>query len=196
MTIESIEEISKARYSVTLSDGTVWRLYGSDLRRFHLKSGELVSEALYDEITHTCITVRARKKVLALLEKMDRPEQDLRMRLLRAGYTEEQADDALSYAKQYGYIDDSRYAKNYVKSKSTTKSRKQIELELRQKGIHSRDIQDLYEEAGGEEEAIRRLICRKAPDIDSMTYEEKQKIAASLFRKGFPSELIRRELRL
>ena len=44
----------------------------------------------------------ARKKALRLLEHMDRTEKGLTDRLLRAGFSEELAEDAVSYVKDYG----------------------------------------------------------------------------------------------
>ena len=140
--------------------------------------------------------VRARKKILALLERMDRTEQDLRQRMKRAGFEEELVEDAIAYARKFGYIDDERYAINYAKMRSGSKSRRQIEAELRQKGFTGRLPEELYEDAGPEEEAIRNLIRRKTIDVENMEPEAKQKLAASLYRKGFPSELIRKELHL
>jgi len=140
--------------------------------------------------------VRARKKILALLERMDRTEQDLRQRMKRSGFEEELVEDAIAYARQFGYIDDERYARNYAKSRSGSKSHRQIEAELRRKGFTGRLPEELYEEARPEEEAIRNLIRRKTDDVENLEPEARQKLAASLYRKGFPSELIRKELHL
>ena len=133
--IERIEQEKTSGYEVELSDGTRWHLYKSDIKRYGLEVGKELSEAEQAEIHRVCVTVRARKKVLAMLERMDRTEQDLRHRLARAGYPEEAVDDAIAYAKKFGYINDERYARSYARSRSRTKSRRQIEAELYQKGI-------------------------------------------------------------
>ena len=65
----------------------------------------------------------ARKKALRLLEHMDRTEKGLTDRLLRAGFSEELAEDAVSYVKDYGYINDRRYALNYIMYRIHDKSR-------------------------------------------------------------------------
>ena len=59
-------------------------------------------------------TIEARKKALALLEIRDRTTKELRERLLRCGYSQEEAEDALRYAASFGYVDDLRYAENYI----------------------------------------------------------------------------------
>ena len=102
--VEKIETTTRTKHRVVLSDETEWLLYTSDLRRYHITVGAEISQSLREEIQHTCITVRARKRVLALLEKMDRSEADLRTRLKRSGYEMDVVDDAINYAKIYRYI--------------------------------------------------------------------------------------------
>ena len=126
---------------------------------------------------------------------MDRSEADLRTRLKRSGYDTDVVEDAINYAKKFGYINDERYASHYIQAKSGTKSRRQIEAELKQKGIH-RLPEDAFPDSEAERESVRRLIHRKTFDVDSLDQDQKQKIAASLYRKGFPSEIIRKELHM
>ena len=82
----------------------------------------------------------ARKKALRLLEHMDRTEKGLTDRLLRAGFSEELAEDAVSYVKDYGYINDRRYALNYIMYRIHDKSRQKIFQELSGKRAERRAI--------------------------------------------------------
>ena len=72
---------------------------------------------------------RAKLRALHLLTAMDRTEAQLREKL-QASYNEEVVEAAVEYVKSFGYLDDERYVKVYIESKSRTKSRKQIEQEL------------------------------------------------------------------
>ena len=81
----------------------------------------------------------ARKKALRLLEHMDRTEKGLTDRLLRAGFSEELAEDAVSYVKDYGYINDRRYALNYIMYR-----------------IHDKSRQKIFQELPGRESTVRR----------------------------------------
>ena len=78
---------------------------------------------------------RARKKAMRLLERMDRTEKGLKEKLTQAGFSGEAAEDAVSYVKEYGYINDQRYAENYIFSRIREKSRQRIFQELYQKGV-------------------------------------------------------------
>ena len=54
----------------------------------------------------------ARRKALRLLEHMDRTEKGLQERLIQGGFSEAAAEDAVAYVKDYGYVNDYRYALN------------------------------------------------------------------------------------
>lgn len=197
--VEQLLQVREKRYRAVFSDGRSLPLYAGDLRRFRLVEGAELSEAQAEEIYHTCVQVRARKKVLALLERCDQPEKELRRKLEAAGYGPDAASDAIEYAKQYGYIDDLRYAREYIRVKSQTKSRRQIEHELKQKGIPKEALAELFSDGDGdgseaEQEAIRRFLRKKLPAGREAEPQEKQKAAAALFRKGFPMGLVWREL--
>lgn len=77
---------------------------------------------------------QARRKALRLLEHMDRTERGLTDRLRQAGFSEEAAEDAVSYVREFGYINDERYAFNYIMYRIHDKSRQKIFQELQQKG--------------------------------------------------------------
>ena len=93
-----------------------------------------------------------RKKALKLLEHMDRTEKGLYDRLLRAGFSEALAADAVAYVKDYGYVNDARYATNYIMYRIHDKSRQKIFQELQQKGI---DRQTIQSEQGWQQELVR-----------------------------------------
>ena len=88
-----------------------------------------------------------RKKALKLLEHMDRTEKGLYDRLLRAGFSEALAADAVAYVKDYGYVNDARYATNYIMYRIHDKSHQKIFQELQQKGIDRQTIQSAWDEA-------------------------------------------------
>ena len=144
-----------------------------------------------DELT------RAKHRALYILERCDRTEQELRTKLSR-NYEPEIVEEAIRYVKQYDYINDKRYAVNYLKSRCQIKSRRQVEQELLYKKGISRDI---LEEASQEMEAqdesllIRRWMEKKHFSPETATQEEQRKFYQFLMRRGFQSEDILKELR-
>lgn len=129
----------------------------------------------------------SRKKAMYLLQKQDRTEFQLRDKLKQNGFGEADIEDAINYVKDFHYLDDERFAQNYIRYGSENKSRQKLKLALLQKGVSS-DIIDiaLEEEYNGNElEQIRYLLSKKSFSPENTTPEERQKIISSLYRKGF-----------
>lgn len=140
---------------------------------------------------------RAKHRALYLLERCDQTEQELRTKLSR-NYEPEIVEEAIRYVKQYGYIDDKRYAVNYLKSRCQIKSRRQVEQELLYKrGISREVLAEACEEIEPQNECllIRRWMEKKHFSPETATREEQRRFYQFLMRRGFQSEDILRELR-
>ena len=93
--------------------------------------------------------------------------------------------------KNYGYLDDERYVKVYIESKSRTKSRKQIEQDLiYKKGVSKEAVYRGFEQAQMADvvEVIQKYMQKKKIDPQTCDYEQKQKFFAYMMRKGFQIE--------
>ena len=149
-----------------------------------LDAEEKSEEEIKDEVR------RAKLRALHLLTAMDRTEAKLREKL-QASYCEEAVEEAVAYVKSYGYLDDERYVKVYIESKSRTKSRKQIEQELIfKKGVSKEAVEKGFEQAEMADvvEVIQKYMQKKRIDPKNCDYEQKQKFFAYMMRKGFQIE--------
>ena len=132
----------------------------------------------------------ARRKALRLLEHMDRTEKGLQDRLIQGGFSEAAAEDAVAYVKDYGYVNDYRYALNYILYRIHSKSRQKIFQELLQKGI-SRDVaSEAWEEASDLEEPdetrlLRTAIEKKCSPGDTLDDKAMRRLYGYLQRRGF-----------
>ncbi|MBR2276014.1 MAG: regulatory protein RecX [Lachnospiraceae bacterium] len=138
-----------------------------------------------------------------LLLKQNRTEQSLRKKLLETGYTEEEASTGIDYVKRFGYLDDRRFAASYIRSISGRYSLSVLKRKLSEKGVSPEDIDAAVEEAfeegslneEGEEELIEKLIRKKYPDGILPDENAKNKLFASLYRKGFAVRDVEKVLR-
>ncbi|MBQ8856821.1 MAG: RecX family transcriptional regulator [Lachnospiraceae bacterium] len=149
---------------------------------------EIIEEKSENEIKGE--VKRAKLRALHLLTAMDRTEANLREKL-SASYCEEAVESAVEYVKSFGYLDDDRYVRNYIESKSRTKSRKQIEQELIfQKGVSKEAVQRGFEEAQMADitEVIQKYMQKKKINPENCDYEQKKKFYAYMMRKGFQIE--------
>lgn len=197
MQIERIEEPGKGKITICLDDGRFFTVYRKEVRQMDLESGAELTDAQLQEIYEEILIPRARKRAMHLLEQMDHTECKLREKLRQSSYPEEVVEDAIAYVKKFRYVDDLRYACNYVRYRSQSKSRRQLLMELYQKGVSREDAQKaLSEEYGEEDESdkILRWMQKKHYDVHTADVKEKQKMYQFLLRKGFHSEDILRAL--
>lgn len=193
MVISKLQDIGNYKFKVYIDGEYAFLLYSTDLRRNRLEEGMEISEELYEDILVHTIYRRAKQKAMAILKRMDRTEAELRSKLKQADYRDDAIDVALEYVMKYGYVNDERYAECYIRCKQNGKSRKQIEYTLAQKGLSRELIQTAMEnEYESEEEAIRRAIYKKTEDPTTMDREKKMKLIASLCRKGYSYEKIKK----
>ena len=133
---------------------------------------------------------KARRKALLLLEHMDRTEKGLSDRLRQAGFSIEAVEDALAYVRSYGYLDDDRYAENYISYRIDTKSRQKLLQELCQKGVDRETAQRAWERAAeltepDEQALIQAAIEKKYAPGSCLDDKEIRRLYGYLQRRGF-----------
>ena len=161
------------------------------------KRREEREEAEGESPDRSSLIKRAKHRALYLLERADRTEQELRSKLER-NYEPEIVEEAIAYVRQYHYIDDKRYAANYLGGRGKLKSRRQVEQELLyKKGIAKDVLEEVFSEADpqDERELIRRWMGKKQIVPQDATREELRRFYLFLARRGFQSEDILHELR-
>lgn len=188
MIIEDIKVLGKtSRMKIVLSDGTVFPLYKGELKKYNIEAGTELSKNEYDKILEETLIPRAKERASHILEKADKTEGELRKKLKENYYPEKAIDEAVSMLKEYHYIDDSEYAKSYIRTYESSKSKKVIKLKLLEKGI-DRDTIDLAlseEFSTGETELIKRLLEKRHYIKEEADRKEKEKTIRYLMGRGF-----------
>ena len=198
MTVSRIEPVSKTRYKVFIDGQFAFALYKGELSRYHIVDGSEIDENVY-QILYKDNVKRAKLRAMHLLSDMGRTESQLRTKLLQGGYPQKIVDEAITYVKSFGYINDREYARNFVESRKEKKSRKEIYAELCQKGLDSELIKEALDECyAGEDslQAIKALLRKKGYHPGNADLKENQKIIGYLVRKGFQYEDIRKVVNL
>lgn len=136
----------------------------------------------------------ARECALSLLEYRDRTEKEMRQKLKEREYEPQEIEEALSFLKEYHYIDDAEYTQKYIRVYSSKKSSRQIRCDLEKKGIAGELTERYLEESPVDEERqIRAYLmkkgCTPGERMDAAVY---RKITAALCRKGYAYDTIRR----
>ena len=151
------------------------------------------------------LLLKGKKRALRLLEHKDYTRKELTDRLYKDGYETAMVEQIIAYVDSFHYLDDSRVAGSYIRSRKDHKSKRELEYLLKQKGISEEEIELALEENYVNDEGIsqeeiailkylRKIHVEEHPE--TMSYEEKQRVAAKLYRKGFCSEKIRKMLQM
>lgn len=193
MQIDSIEPITKDRSRVKLDTGEKFVLYKGEIRMLKLKPEMELSEAVYLQIMKGILAKRSKLRAMNLLKARSYTEYQLSKKLLDAEYPPEIVDQAIAYVKSFGYIDDKQYAVDLIKEQSERRSRKEIYQKLQLKGISREILDDAFAEVYDNSEddnslneaAIILKALKKKNFSKDAPYEEKQKMLAYFYRRGF-----------
>lgn len=195
MIVTDLLEHKKNRIKVFLDGEAAFVLYKSEIRRFKIEVNSEISDELYAEI-QGILRKRAKLRAMDLLRFRDYSAKQLRDKLTQSGYGSERVEEAIRYATEYHYIDDHRYAKNYIEYRLNQKSRRKLEQELVAKGIDLAIISSVFDELSEEGQKIDEismiidLMKKKKYRIEQAESKEMQKMYGFLARKGFSQEAI------
>jgi regulatory protein len=129
---------------------------------------------------------KAVKKAMNLLLYRDRSVKELTGRLGEAGFEAAEINRAIRYVSSFGYLNDKRYAENYVASYFRKKSRRALIYALREKGIDEIYIEAALSEIPEDEtDVIMELLVKKAGTPHRMEEKEIRRCTAFLARKGY-----------
>ena len=138
--------------------------------------------------------INSRDYALRLIEFRDRTEKELREKLTKKGYGEEQIEDTVEFLKNYGYIDDARYATHFINDAINIKKwgKIRIRTELLHKGIDREVVDFAIEDAFSEVDDDRVLteMKKRFSNSDFSNMKERNRIFGFFTRRGFtPDEI-------
>ena len=198
MLVTQIRPVTRQKYRIEAEGLPPFVLYKGEVSRYHLEKDKELSMETYREILEEVLIKRAKLRTLHLLEQGDRTRKGLEERLLQNGYPPEAVEAALAYVGSFHYVDDKRYAVNYIQNQKNRKGRARILMELRNKGVSQEDIDYAFqetEEGADTRERIRELIRKKRKGPGKMEEKERQRLYGFLMRRGFASSDILSVLR-
>lgn len=202
MTITDIIEHDKKKVFLQLDGEMLIPLYIGEVRKYHLVRGEEIPEEVYTEIMEELLPKRAKLRAMYLLQKRTYTRAMLRKKLLENRYPEVITEEALDYVTSYGYVDDEKYASEYIRCYCESRSRKRIMQDLSLKGVSKSIIErawDVFEEENrpiDEDAQIKELLCKKHFDAKTADQKEKAKVMNFLYRKGYSMDGILRCMRM
>ncbi|MDE6291099.1 MAG: RecX family transcriptional regulator [Muribaculaceae bacterium] len=119
---------------------------------------------------------------------------DIRAKILKQGFTPEEAAAMISYLQRNKYLDDSRYARAYAADKVRFSGwgRMKVRMGLRAKGMGDSIIAQALEyiPEADYKEALGKVMAAKAKSLDLTDVKERQKLYRHMAGRGFESQFI------
>jgi regulatory protein len=186
------------RIKLQFSDGSCFFVTDSDLKDIGISALDLVSGlelsgAVIDRLKHSSLVRQVREKALDLLARAPHTTFSLRMKMHKRNFESRAVEEVLQFLKRQEYLDDRRYAENWLRSRIERRpeGRAALIAGLLRKGV-PREIAEgsvnrYLTPALERENAFRALEkLKRSGETDPA------KLRRKLRARGFPFPLIRR----
>ena len=187
------EQKNKKRFNIFVDDAFFCGLNKETAVVFRLKEGKEVDEKTLKEMIFESEVKSAFEKGADYLETRMHSKKELFDKLLKKNFEKKVILKAIEKLEEYHYIDDKLFAKQYAEQNKKY-SRLMLENKLKQKGVSS-DIISIISEVRDDFDEIK--LCKKqiekySKGKDLSSKENLQKMYASMLRKGFSFEIIKK----
>ena len=221
MFITNIERLPRKKNRIYIDDEYAFMLYDRDLTAYGLdrcivsdsqdtfETDMDIPDRLFEKIMKETVLRRAHQKAVALLERMDRSETELRRRLKLDMYSESVTDETIAWLKSRHFLDDARFAESYIRGHIESSSRQELTSRLLAKGVPKEVINSAYDAcceelsfspadgsptysgstdpaAGNAEKlAAVKTLRKKLGSGKNLTPKERMNVIGYMLRKGF-----------
>ncbi len=187
MTITKIKRIgSTNRFHVYADEAWAGIFLDEMLVKHQIKTGADFDEAEFAEIKRENDERVAFDMAVSYLEKYVVSEKGLKDYLKKKGFDAKAISQAVEKLKDYGFIDDEKFARNYFESLSNGRGKRAIAQKLKQKGVSGEIVDGLLEEVDEEDELQKAIVnAEKFAKNRQNDPKIKQKCLAHLIYKGY-----------
>jgi len=158
-----------------------------------LITGQEISESRLEALTGVDRYQRCLNAALRFLGYRPRSETEVRQRLMKHGFESDYTEKALTRLKEQGLVDDVAFARFWKDNRESfsPRSRRQMKLELRRKGLAIDVIEPVINEINESDSAYRAALgkTRHLPLTDRQVF--RRRLGAYLGRRGFNYDIIK-----
>lgn len=172
------------RNKYLFENGLTITLNSDIVNQYNLKKREELTHEEYLEV----LELAALSLSYYYLTKRDHSKREIYLKLKDKYREEKVINKVILKLENLGYLDDYQFAKNYIEGRK--ESRKKLEYKLWEKGISSDIIKEVFEEYSDELE-----LEKLEKEIKKIAKKDKEKQIATLLRKGFKYDDIKKVLK-
>lgn len=184
-------EISLAYGESFLLNTHMWRTFVKTVIPEAVITEEGYGEAQADEdkieqFFHEVLLPAAKQKAMNLLLLRDHSRKELSDKLSSQKYPASVISETIAYIDSYHYLDDERYAKNYIYTNKSRKSSRALMYELGKKGVDLKELaQNTELELPDDKENIRQQVIKAFGEHPSPDEKERNRLLRRLASKGY-----------
>ncbi len=182
-----VQKKNKNRVNLYLNEEFYCGLALEAVVKYNLKVGQEIEEQKLEFLQTDSEREIAQNKAISYISKYQKTEKELKDYLIKKGFDEEIVFEVIKKLKEYSFVDDDIYAKNFIKSKSKRSGKRKLSFELKKRGIDENLINENIKEYADDSETILPL-CEKYLKNKPRDYKTKQKAYRFLSSRGFVSE--------
>jgi regulatory protein len=197
-TITAIErqKTQKGRFNLFLDGAFAFSISIPVAATLGLQEGQKLSPTEIEKLKDAELLHRSLNTALRFLSPRPRSEAEIRARLRRQGYDMEIIQQVIARLKEQKLVDDTLFAQFWRGNRENFKprSRRLIEIELKQKGV---DAETIAETTAGFDDEIGayKAAQKKAISLSGLDYPVfRKRLGTFLRQRGFPYELINRTI--
>lgn len=184
----------ETRYNIFIDGTYAFALPMQDILYFKLKEGKEVPEETVEYIQNSLIYIKAQDTALHYIGYKMRTVKEIRMKLSEKEFSEEVVEKVIAFLEKYGYADDREYCRKYIKEKLRMKPKSgyALKIELRQRGISARIIDEVMAETEMDEagDAFHWLERKSRGQWPPENEKKKKQLYDFLLRKGYSYDII------
>ena len=187
---------NKSRVNIFVDDSFFCGLNKETAVIFGLKENKVVDEEKLKTAIFESEVKSAFEKSLDYLGRRMYSKKEIFDKLIQKGYTKEVIEKTIQKLEEYRYVDDNLFAKQFFATNSKL-SKRVLQGKLVQKGVPADVINDIMGERTSETE-YDLCLAQAKKYLKTKTVEEPseiQKMQASLARKGFDFDTIKKVCR-
>jgi regulatory protein len=177
----------KRRVNIFLDEKFAFSLEAEVAVKENLKVGQELSEGDIEALAGAELSQRCYEAALRLLDYRPRSESELKERLRRRGFGEDNVATAIARLREQGLVDDLAFAQFWKENRQSFSPRSQwlTRHELKQKGVANEVIERVVADVDDEGSAYQAAIARarSLPVTDYQSF--RRRLGEYLKRRGF-----------
>lgn len=189
MLIVRLEEATSGRYFVHMEDGLSFPVGRKESRNLELAEGKELTQEQLEWIMEELVFPRGRNYLICLLASRDYTEKEVADKLKKAHYPDTVICDILEYGRQKHYLDDFRYAEDYIALHKSSRSIRQLKYQLSMKGVSDSILRQI--DAQNDVDELFSKVKQYWEKSKGSIYEKNGKTYQYFARKGYDTSIIK-----